>query len=67
MLHADFFELAVPKVAREATRRRMNVLSVKLVQLLEQRAVGLSPLGDGNQDGLPDGWDRRVESLAPSA
>ena len=28
VLHADFFELAAPKVAREATRRRMNVFCV---------------------------------------
>ena len=39
MLHADFFELAVPKVAREATRRRMNVSVVKLSELLIQLAL----------------------------
>ena len=38
VLHADFFELAVPKVAREATRRRMNVSVLRLSQLLEKLA-----------------------------
>ena len=38
VLHADFFELAAPQVAREATRRRMNVSVLRLFQLLEQLA-----------------------------
>ena len=38
VLHADFFELAAPKVAREATRRRMNVSVVKTSHIWLQQA-----------------------------